>query len=149
MQNPPTSAHEGAARAWANAVSEAIQKRENRQVQLGNPASSGMPPGLHINYEVDFLHRRSQQVPEVFTNPSIMPNIVNSISKLKHPMIPLEVQPFSGLGFHFSTPVKSVGDKDDQVTPSLPQSTAGTPIFERVPPEFPGTPITITHDSDV
>ena len=149
VQTPPTSVHEGAARAWANAVSEAIQKGENRRVQLDNPASSGMPLGLHINYEVDFLHRRSQQIPEVFTNPSFMPNIVDSISKLKHPMIPFEAQPFSGLGFRSSTPVESVDDKDDQVTPSLPQSTVGTPIVNKVPPEFPGTPITITHDSDV
>ena len=54
-KNPPTSSKEGAARLWASAVLDAVQKTENRQVQLETSGSSGMPLGLHIIYEEDFL----------------------------------------------------------------------------------------------
>ena len=54
-ENPPTSSKEGAARLWASAVVDAVQKMEKRWVRLGTSESSGMPPGLHLNYEEDFL----------------------------------------------------------------------------------------------
>ena len=55
-KNPPTSAKEGAARLWASAVLNAVQKTEKRQVRLETSGSSGMPSGLHLNYEEDFLN---------------------------------------------------------------------------------------------
>ena len=55
-KNPPTSAKEGAARLWASAVLDAVQKMEKRQVRLETSGSSGMPSGLHLNYEEDFLN---------------------------------------------------------------------------------------------
>ena len=54
-KNPPTSYKEGAAQLWASAVVDAVQKTEKRQVRLGTSESSGMPPGLHLYYEEDFL----------------------------------------------------------------------------------------------
>ena len=50
-ENPPTSSKEGAAQLWASAV----QKAEKRRVRLWTSETSGMPPGLHLNYEEDFL----------------------------------------------------------------------------------------------
>ena len=47
--NPPASSKEGAARLWASAVLDAVQKTEGRLVKLQTPEPSGMPPGLHIN----------------------------------------------------------------------------------------------------
>ena len=55
-KNPPTSAKEGATRLWASAVLNAVQKTEKRQVRLETSGSSGMPLGLHLNYEEDFLN---------------------------------------------------------------------------------------------
>ena len=55
-KNPPTSSMEGAARLWASAVLDAVQKMEKRQVRLETSGSSGMPSGLHLNYEEDFLN---------------------------------------------------------------------------------------------
>ena len=55
-ENPPTSAKEGAAQLWASAVLDAVQKMEKRQVRLETSGSSGMPSGLHLNYEEDFLN---------------------------------------------------------------------------------------------
>ena len=74
-KNPPTSVKEGAARLWASAVLDAVQKMEKRQVRLETSGSSGMPSGLHLNYEEDFLNYRSHQVPGVFTDPLFLPNI--------------------------------------------------------------------------
>ena len=54
-KNRPTLSKEGAARLWASAVLDAVQKREKRRVRLETSESSGMPPGLHLNYEEDFL----------------------------------------------------------------------------------------------
>ena len=81
-KNPPTSAKECAARLWASAVLNAVQKTEKRQVRLETSGSSGMPSGLHLNYEEDFLNYRGHQVPGVFTDPLFLPNMVNSVYKL-------------------------------------------------------------------
>ena len=54
-ENPPTSSKEGAAQLWASAVVDAVQKMEKRWVRLETSGSSGMPTGLHLNYEEDFL----------------------------------------------------------------------------------------------
>ena len=55
-RNPPTSAKEGAAQLWAFTVLNAVQKMEKRQVRLETSGSLGMPSGLHLNYEEDFLN---------------------------------------------------------------------------------------------
>ena len=55
-KNPPTSSKEGAAQLWASAVLDAVQKMEKRWVRLETSGSSGMPPGLHLNCEEDFLN---------------------------------------------------------------------------------------------
>ena len=44
-KNPPTSTKEGAARLWASAVLNAVQKMEKRQVRLETSGFSGMPSG--------------------------------------------------------------------------------------------------------
>ena len=94
-KNPPTSSKEGAARLWASAVLDAVQKTEKRRVRLETSGSSGMPPGLHLNYEEDFLNCRSHQVPGVFTDPLFLPNMVNSVYKLVRPPVLAEAPPFT------------------------------------------------------
>ena len=60
--NPSISAKEGVARLWASTVLNAVQKMEKRQVRLKTSGSLGMPSGLHLNYEEDFLNYQSHQV---------------------------------------------------------------------------------------
>ena len=86
-KNPPTSAKEGAARLWASAVLNAVQKTEKGQVRLETSGSTGMPSGLHLNYEEDFLNYRSHQVPAVFTDPLFLPNMINSVYQLVMPPV--------------------------------------------------------------
>ena len=86
-KNPPTSAKEGAAQLWASTVLDVVQKMEKRQVRLETSGSLGMPSGLHLNYEEDFLNYQSHQVPGVFTDPLFLPNMVNSVYKLVMPPV--------------------------------------------------------------
>ena len=147
-KNPPTLSKEGAARLWASAVLDAVQKMEKRQVRLGTSGSSGMPPGLHLNYEEDFLNCRSHQVPGVFTDPLFLPNIVNSVYKLVRPPVLAEAPPFTAANDHPTTPVESVDDRDGTVTPSPSPSTAGIPTAEKGRVGLPVTPVQIIGDSD-
>ena len=117
-ENPPTSSKEGVAQLWASAVVDAVQKTEKRRVRLGTSESSGMPPGLHLNYEEDFLSYRSHQVPGVFKDPLFLPNMVNSVYKLVRPPVLAEAPPFTAATDRPTTPVESVDDRDGTVTPS-------------------------------
>ena len=104
-ENPPTSSNEGATRLWASAVVDAVQKMEKRQVRLGTSESSGMPPGLHLNYEEDFLNYQSHQVPGVFTDPLFLPNMVNLVYKLVRPPVLAKAAPFTAANDRPTTPV--------------------------------------------
>ena len=147
-KNPPTSSKEGAAQLWASAVLDAVQKTEKRWVRLETSGSSGMPPGLHLNYEEDFLNCQSHQVPGVFTDPLFLPNMVNSVYKLVRPPVLAEDPPFTAANDRPTTPVESVDDKDGTVTPSSSPSTAGTPTAEKGRAGLSTTPVQIIGDSD-
>ena len=143
-ENPPTSSKEGAARLWASAVVDAVQKMEKRWVRLGTSESSGMPPRLHLNYEEDFLSYRSHQVPGVFTDPLFLPNMVNSVYKLVGLPVLAEAPPFTAANDCPTTPVESV---DGTVTPSPSLSTAGIPPAEKGRVGLPATPVQSMGDS--
>ena len=146
-KNPPTSSREGAARLWASAVMDAVQAMEQRQVRLETSGPSGMPTGLHLNYEEDFLNCQSHQVSGVFTDPSFLPNMVNSVYKLVRPPVLAEAPPFTTANNRPTTPVESVDDRDGTVAPSPSPSTAGAPAVEEGRAGLPATPVQIMGDS--
>ena len=145
--NPPTSSREGAARLWASAVMDAVQATEQRQVRLETSGPSGMPTGLHFNYEEDFLNCRSHQVSGVFTDPSFLPNMVNSVYKLVRPPVFAEAPPFTTANDHPTTPVESVDDRDGTAAPSPSPSTASAPTAEEDRAALPTTPVQLMCDS--
>ena len=51
--NPLTSSCEGARHAWSTAVCEAISRIEQKEVKA--PEAMGLPPGLDLRYQEDFL----------------------------------------------------------------------------------------------
>ena len=53
--NPPTSSREGAGHAWSTAVHEAILQIEQKEVEV--PGAVGLPQGLDLHYEEDFLEK--------------------------------------------------------------------------------------------
>ena len=147
-RNPSTSAKEGAAQLWASAVLDAVQKTEKRQVRLRTSGSSGMPSGLHLNYEKNFLNYRSHQVPGVFTDPSFLPNMVNSVYELVIPPVLSGAPPFAAASNHPTIPLESVDDRNSAVPPSASPSTVGAPTAERSKVGLPATPIQIIGKSD-
>ena len=52
--NPPTSVHEGMACHWAAILREAIRRTEGRDINLRQVASTVVPHGLHLDYDLDF-----------------------------------------------------------------------------------------------
>ena len=147
-KNSPTSSKEGVARLWASAVLDVVQKMEKRWVRLETSGSSGMPSGLHLNYEEDFLNYRSHQVPGVFTDPLFLPNMVNSVYKLVIPPVLAGASPFTAANNCPTTPMESVDDRDGTVPPSPLPSTVGTPTAEKGRAGLPTTPVQIIGDSD-
>ena len=145
--NPPTSSREGAARLWASAVMDAVQTTEQRQVRLETSGPSGIPTGLHLNYEEDFLNCRSHQVSGVFADPLFLPNMVNSVYRLVRPPVLAETPPFTTANDCPTTPVEPVDDRDGTAAPSPSPSTAGAPAAEEGGAGLPTTPVQIMDDS--
>ena len=141
--NPPTSAKEGAARLWASTVLNAVQKMEKRQVRLETSGSSGMPSGLHLNYEEDFLNCRSHQVPGVFTDPLFLPSMVNSVYKLVIPPVLSGAPPFAAAPDRPTISPESGDDRDSAVPPSPSPSTVCAPTVEKSKAGLPTTPIQV------
>ena len=133
---------------WASAVVDAVQKTEKRQVRLETSGSLGMPTGLHLNYEEDFLNCRSHQVPGVFTDPFFLSNMVNSVYRLVRPPVLAETPPFTAANDCPTTPVESVDDREGPVIPNPSPSTAGTLTAEKGRVGLPTTPIQIIGNSD-
>ena len=144
-KNPPTSAKESAAQLWASEVLNAVQTMEKRQVRLEISGSSGMPSGLHLNYEEDFLNCQSHQVPGVFTDPLFLPNMVNSVYKLVIPPVLSGAPPFAAAPTISS---ESGDDRDSAVPPSPSPSTVCAPTAEKSKAGLPTTPIQVIGKSD-
>ena len=124
-----------------------LQATEQRRVRLETSGPSGMPTGLHLNYEEDFLNCQSHQVSGVFTDPLFLPNMVNSVYKLVRPPVLAKAPPFATANDHPTTPVESVDDRDGTAAPSPSPSTAGAPAAEEGGAGLPATPVQIMDDS--
>ena len=147
-KNPPTSAKEGAARLWASTVLNAVQKMEKRQVRLETSGFSGMPSGLHLNYEEDFLNYQSHQVPGLFTDPLFLSNMVNSVYKLVIPPVLSGALPFTAALDHPTTSPESGDHRDSAVPPSPSPSTVCAPPAEKSKAGLPTTHIQVIGESD-
>ena len=121
---------------------------EKRQVRLETPKSSGMPPGLHLNYEEEFLSDRGHQVPGVFTDPLFLPNMVNSVYELTIPPVLAEAPPFTA-ATNLPTLEVSVDEGGGTVVPSPSPSTASTLTAEKGRVGLPTTPVQIMGDSEM
>ena len=141
--NPPTSAKEGVAQLWASAVLNVVQKMEKRQMRLETSGSSGMPSGLHLNYEEDFLDYQSHQVPGVFTDPLFLPNMVNSVYKLVIPPVLSGAPPFAAAPDRPTISPESEGDRDSDVPPSPSPSMVCAPTAEQSKAGLTATPIQV------
>ena len=117
-------------------------------MRLETSGSSGMPSGLHLNYEEDFLNYQSHQVPGVFTDPLFLSNMVNSVYKLVIPSVLSGAPPFAAAQDRPTIPPESGDDRDTTVPPSPSPSTVCAPTAEKSKVGLPTTPIQIIGKSD-
>ena len=89
--NPPTSSCEGASHAWSTAMHEAISWIEWKEVEA--PGAVGLPQGLDLHYEEDFLKKRRHQIPPIFSDPLFIPNVAKAVFKVVKPPVVLKVLP--------------------------------------------------------
>ena len=54
VTDPPTSSRAGMSRRWAAALREAVRTMEGRDIDLGKVTRIVVPPGLHLDYGMDF-----------------------------------------------------------------------------------------------
>ena len=89
--NPPTSSCEGAGCTWSTAVHEAISWIEQKEVEA--PGAVGLPPGLDLHYEEDFLKKQRHQIPPIFSDPLFIPNMAKVVFKVVKPPVVLKALP--------------------------------------------------------
>ena len=54
VPDPSTSAKASVSRQWATALREAVIKMMGRDIDLEQVAHNALPPGLHLDYDLDF-----------------------------------------------------------------------------------------------
>ena len=89
--NPPTSSLDGAGHAWSIAVHEAISQIEQKEVEA--PGAVGLPPGLDLYYEEDFLKKQRHQILTIFSDPLFIPNMAKAVFKVIKPLMVLKALP--------------------------------------------------------
>ena len=131
---PPTSSREGAGHLWSSAVCEAVLWREHREVET--PGTAGLPQCLDLNYEEDFLEKRSHQVPAAFSDPLFIPSMANAIYEAFKPPVLHKASPFAG---GCRAPPTSSQPEDGGPEPEKPKPEEPEPAKPELAKSDPGT----------
>ena len=118
--NPPTSSHEGAGHAWSTAVHQAISWIEQKEVET--PGAEGLPPGLDLHYEEDFLKKQRHLIPPIFSDPLFIPKMAKVVFKVVKPPVVLKALPPAS-----SHEVPSTPHQPEDGGPELEVSKLGEP----------------------
>ena len=54
VTDPPTSVRAGVSQQWAATLREAVRRTEGRDIDLEQVMCTVVPPGLHLDYDLDF-----------------------------------------------------------------------------------------------
>ena len=106
--DPATLAGAGVSRQWAAALREAVMKMTGRDINLEQVARDMLPPGLHLDYDLDFQTRRVDDIAPTLTCP-LLSGLVGDISQLEKPEIPgkpASLKAEEGLWGHGRAPAK-------------------------------------------
>ena len=87
VADPPTSAKAGMSQQWAAALRKAVVRTEGRDIDLEQVTHNVMPPGLHLDYGLDFLTRRVDDIAPTLTSP-LLSGLVSNICQLQRLEIP-------------------------------------------------------------
>ena len=131
--NPLTSSREGAGHTWSTAVCEAISWIEQKEVEA--PGAVGLPPGLDLRYEEDFLKKRRHQIPPIFSNPLFIPNMAKVVFKVVKPLVVLKALPSAS---SHEVPSAPHQPEDDGSKPEVSKPKESTPSTSQPSPTGPG-----------
>ena len=81
--NLPASSRQGVARIWAAVVQSSTELTGPRDV--GFKPAEGIPRGLHLDYEDDFLQCQVSEIPQVFSDPKSLLHLASSVFSLAGP----------------------------------------------------------------
>ena len=108
VTDPPTLPRAGMSRQWAAALREAVIRTEGRDINLQQVTHNVMPPGFHLDYDLDFRTRRVDDIAPTLTSP-LLSGLVSKICQLQRPEIPEKPVSFEadeGLWGHGRAPAK-------------------------------------------
>ena len=91
--DPPTSTKAGMSQQWAATLREAVVRTEGRDINLEQVTHNVMPPGLHLDYGLDFITRRVDDIASTLTSP-LLSGLISNIGELQTPRIPGKPAPF-------------------------------------------------------
>ena len=127
VPNPSTSAGAGVSRQWAVALREAVMKMAGRDIDLEQVAHNVLPPGLHLDYNLDFQTRRFDDIAPTLT-PHLLSGLVGNICQLEKPEIPgrpTSLKAEEGLWGHGGAPTKPDAPGPSRNGGMVPQMQTG------------------------
>ena len=129
VTDPPTSSRASISRQWAATLREAVKATEGRDIELEQVAHTVAPPGLHLDYDLDFQTRRVDDIAPTLTSP-LLSGLVDNIRQLEKPRIPKKSASFKadeGLwGLSWALPKPNVlGLSCDEGMPSKKPANEG------------------------
>ena len=140
----PTSVRAGVSRQWAATLREAVRRTEGRDNDLEQVTHTVVPPGLHLDYDMDFRTRRVDDVPPTLTSP-LLSVLVGHIHQLEKPGIPRKPASFKAdedLWDHSRAPPKPdvPGPSHDDGMASKIQASKGEAQDNEPPDQPPSEP---------
>ena len=169
VTDPPTSSRAGMSRRWAATLREAVRTTEGRDIHLEQVMHAVVPPGLHLDYGLDFRTRRFDDIAPTLTSP-LLSGLVDNIRQLEKPAIPRKPASFKvdeglwGLSWVPLKPDVPGPSHDDGMASKMPTSegevlenephgqgenTGDQPLFEPDPEEVAEIIISGDDDSDL
>ena len=106
VPDPSTSAGAGVSQQWPTALREAVMKTVGRDIDLEQVARNALPPGLHLDYNLDFRNRRVDDIAPTLT-PPLSSGLVGNLCQLEKPEIPgkpVSLKVEEGLSGHGGAP---------------------------------------------
>ena len=122
--NSPSSSREGAGHAWSSAMCEAILWIEQKEVEA--PGAVGLPQGLDLRYEEDFLEKQRHQIPPIFSDLLFIPNMAKAVFKVVKPPVVLKALP-------------STSSHEVPSTPNQPEDGGPEPEVSKLKESAPST----------
>ena len=140
--NPATLSHEGARHAWSAAMGEAISRIKQKEVEA--PEAVGLPPSLDLRYQEDFLEKRRDLIPPIFTDPLFIPNMAKAVFQVVKPPVVLKALPSASNHEALPTPPQLEDEGSRPEAPKLEEPTPSTSQPSQQVPEQSGR----TSDTD-